>query len=169
MSFTLRPAVSRIVSRPNLALHLAAFSLFAATLLAPPARAAAIDESIATPEAVAQLEARASQAKPREQCFYYTELVHAMTEQAGKQIAAGETEQAAKTLQKINLLAHQIHVNLANDTKRLKDAEMLMHHTTYRLGEYLHLVSGEDQATVKATLKQLDQVNDEILTQVFSH
>ena len=44
-----------------------------------------------------------------------------------------------------------------------------MHNTTYRLGQYLHLVSGDDKATVQDTLKQLDQVNDEILSQVFSH
>jgi phage terminase large subunit len=69
----------------------------------------------------------------------------------------------------VNQFAHLIQVNLANDTKRLKNAEILMHHTTYRLAEFLHLVSGEDKATVQATLKQLDQVNDELLTQVFNH
>ena len=31
----------------------------------------------------------------------------------------------------------------------------------------LHLVSGDDKTTVQDTLKQLDQVNDELLTQVF--
>jgi hypothetical protein len=44
-----------------------------------------------------------------------------------------------------------------------------MHNATYRLGQVLHLVSGEDQATVQETLKQLNQVNDEILAQVFTH
>ena len=138
---------------------------FAFTL---PARAA-IDENIPDVQGLAQLEARASQAKPREQCFLYTELVHTMTEMAGKQIVEGDTEHAADTLKRINLYAHLIHVNLANDTKRLKNAEMLMHHTTYKLGQYLHLVSEEDKVTVQATLKQLDQVNDELLTQVFAH
>ena len=46
---------------------------------------------------------------------------------------------------------------------------MILHHTTHRLGEYLHRASNEDQATLQATLKQLDQVQDEILTQVFNH
>ena len=92
-----------------------------------------------------------------------------MTAKAGKEISDGETEEAAATLKKVNIYAHLIHVNLARDTKRLKNAEMLMHNTTYRLGQYLHLVSGDDKATVQDTLKQLDQVNDEILSQVFSH
>jgi hypothetical protein len=140
-----------------------------ALIVAVPCRAVAIDESVPNPEVLAQLEQRASQANPREQCFLYTELVHAMTVKAGKEIAEGDTEKATATLKQINQFAHMIHVNLAKDTKRLKDAEMLMHHTTYRLAEYLHLVNGEDKATVQATLKQLDQVNDELLTQVFSH
>jgi hypothetical protein len=153
------------------ALHLAPTGLFfaLAIVFAIPAHAATIDESIPNAEGLVQLELRASLAKPREQCFLYTELVHAMTEKAGKEIAAGDTEQAAATLKQINQIAHLIHLNLANDTKRLKNAEMLMHHTTYRLAEYLHLVSGDDKDSVQATLKQLDQVNDELLTQVFSH
>jgi len=144
--------------------------LTAATLLqSNMARAAAIDENIPDSQTLAQLELRASQASPRDQPFLYTQLIHTMTEMAGKQLSAGDTDKAATTLQQIARYAHLIHVNLANDTKRLKDAEMLMHHTTYRLGEYLHLVSGDDKTTVEATLKQLDQVNDELLNQVFNH
>jgi hypothetical protein len=147
-------------------LFLALIFVFAFTI---PAHAATIDESIPNAEGLVQLQLRASLAKPREQCFLYTELVHTMTEKAGKEIAAGDTEDAAATLKQVNQIARLIHLNLANDTKRLKNAEMLMHHTTYRLAEYLHLVSGDDKDSIQATLKQLDQVNDELLTQVFSH
>lgn len=135
--------------------------------LAVPAYAA--DKSIPTPESLAQLELRAAHASPREQCFLYAELVHSMTEEASQQIATGETEQAASTLKQVNQFAHLIHVNLARDTKRLKDAQKLLHNTAYRLGQVLHLVNGDDQATVQETLKQLHQVNDEVLAQVFSH
>ena len=143
--------------------------LFASSFCVPhPVLAAAADQAY-TPEALQQLEQRASEAKPREQCFLYTELVHIMTEKAGKEINDGDTEQAAATLKQVDKYAHLIHLNLARDTKRLKSAEMLMHNTTYKLGQYLHLVSGDDQAVVKDTLKQLNQVNDELLAQVFNH
>jgi hypothetical protein len=46
---------------------------------------------------------------------------------------------------------------------------MLMHHTTHKLGDYLHAASGEDRPVLEATLKHLDQVQDELLTQVFKH
>ena len=135
--------------------------------LSPPLCASSVDDNLLTSQAIMQLEARAQQAKPREQCFLYTELVHNMTELAGKQMLAGDVDQASATLKKVEHYAELIHLNLANDTKRLKNAEMLMHHTTYRLGEYLHQASSEDQVTLKATLKQLDQIQDEILNQVF--
>jgi hypothetical protein len=168
MSSPLR-SVRRPAFRFTPALHLASFGLLSTLWLTVPARAAAIDESIPTADALAQLELRASQAKPREQCFLYTQLVHTMTEKAGKEISNGDTEEAASTLKQVNHYAHLIQMNLARDTKRVKDAQELMHHTTYRLAQFLHLVSDDDQLAVKETLKQLNQVNDDLLTQVFQH
>ncbi len=131
--------------------------------------ASPINDTVPTPEAISQLEIRAQQADPREQCFLYTELVHSMTEMAGKQILAGEPEQASATLKKIEHYAHLIHLGLARDSKRLKNAELLMHHTTHRLGDYMHAASSDDREVLQSTLKRLDQVQDEILTQVFAH
>jgi hypothetical protein len=127
-----RPSI-RHAFRFNPALQVASLGLLSTLFFAVPAHAAAADEVMPTAEAVAQLELQASQAKPREQCFLYTELIHTMTEKAGREIADGNTEQAAATLKKVNQYARLVHVNLAKDAKRLKDAEELMHNTTYRL------------------------------------
>jgi hypothetical protein len=165
MSFRLRPT-SRPAIRFGTALYLASFTLLSTLCLSLPAHAATSSDS---QEALAQLEERANQASPREQCFLYAQIVHTMTEQAGQQIANGDTEEAAVTLKQVNKYARLLHLNIARNAKRLKDAEELIHNTTYRLAECLHLVSGPDKATVQETLKQLDQVNDELLTQVFAH
>jgi hypothetical protein len=130
---------------------------------------AAVNESIPDAQALAQLELRATQAKPREQCFLYTELVHSMTQLAGKQMLDGDVEEAAATLKKIEHYAQLIHLNLANDTKRVKDAEMLMQHTTSHLGSYIRQTSGDERSVMQATLAKLDRVHDEMLTQVFNH
>ena len=130
--------------------------------------ASSIDDTVPTPEAINQLEQRAQHANPREQCFLYTELVHSMTELAGKQMLDGDTDHASATLKRIEHYAHLIHMSLARDAKRLKNAELLMHHTTHRLGDYMHAASGDDRVVLQATLKQLDQVQDEILNQVFA-
>ena len=145
------------------------FSLLFTVSLAVSCRAAAIDEAVPDANTLAQLELRAQQAKPREQCFLYTELVHTMTELAGHQMLAGEIDQAGETLKRVERYAHLIHLGLANDTKRLMNAQMLMHHTTRRLDEYVHRASFEDRETLQATLKQLTQVEDELLNQVFAH
>ncbi len=91
-----------------------------------------------------------------------------MTELAGKQMLDGDTTRASATLKQVEHYAHLIHVNLANNAKRLKNAELLMHHTTYRLGDYMKAASGDDRVVLQSTLKQLDKVQDEILSQVFS-
>ena len=89
-------------------------------LLASTPSHATIDDTVPAPQAIAQLEQRANTAQPREQCFLYTELVHAMTQLAGKQFLDGDFEQGAATLKKIQHYAQLIHQNLANNTKRLK-------------------------------------------------
>ena len=142
----------------------AALSLF---FLAVPARAAG--ESVPTAQALARLEQRAAHAKPSEQCFLYTELVHGLTQQAAAQLAANDTDNATATLRQIDQDAHLIQRSLARNSNRLKDAQKLLHDTTYRLGQLLHLVSGDDRATVQETLRQLNQLNDELLNQVFNH
>jgi hypothetical protein len=137
--------------------------------LSTPAQGASFNENLPDAQVLSQLELRAQQASPRDQCFLYTELVHTMTEIAGKQMIQGDIDQASATLKKVEQYAALIHLGIANDTKRVKDAEQLMHHTTYRLGEYLRHASSEDRATLQDTLKHLDQVHDELLSQVFKH
>ena len=152
-------------------LRFAAVLLPLSFTLAPCALAypSSVDNNLPDPQALAQLEIRAQQAGPRDQCFLYTELVHTMTEIAGRQMLNGDIEKASDTLKKVNSYAQLIHIDLASNSKRIKNAEMLMHHTTYRLGEILRKASGEDQDTLKATLKQLDKVHEELLAEVMKH
>ncbi len=138
-------------------------------LFTPMGRASGADGVVLDAQGIALLESRAAQANPREQCFLYTELVHHMTEVAGKQMLEGDAEHASLTLKRVEHYANLIHLGLAKDTKRLKNAEMMMHKTTYRLAGYLHVASSEDKATLEATLKQLDTVQTELLDQVFNH
>ena len=130
---------------------------------------AGFNENLPDSQTLSQIEIRAQQANPRDQCFLYTELVHTMTELAAKQLLDGDADAASATLKKVEHYAQLIHLGLSNDTKRLKNAEMLMHHTAYRLGDLVRAASNEDRPVLTATLKHLDQVQTEILLQVFSH
>jgi hypothetical protein len=137
-------------------------------VVSSPAFAGGINEVLPDEQTLTQLELRAQQANPREQCFLYTELIHTMTEIAGKQMLAGNADQASATLKRVEHYAELIHLGLARDAKRLKNAEMLMHHTTHRLGDYLRAAGTEDRDTLQVTLKNLQKVQDEMLSEVFA-
>jgi hypothetical protein len=126
----------------------------------------AVDERIADPQAMAALIAKAEQAQPKEQCFLYAELVHQMTELAGQQLSTGD-ERASETLQKVQKYAEKIHMGVAEDGKKLKNAEQLMRHTSYRLNDILNAASYDDRQALQATLKQLEKVQNELMMQVF--
>jgi hypothetical protein len=119
------------------------------------------------PDAIAALEARANQAQPREQTFLYAELVQQMTELSIRQYAAGDAEKATNLLKRIQQIAEKIHLSLTDNDKRLKNAEMLLSHTAFRLKEMLHATSVEDRPLVEQTLAQVTQAQNATLMQVF--
>jgi hypothetical protein len=127
----------------------------------------AIDEKIDDPQAMAALVAKADQAQPKEQCFLYAELVHQMTELAGQQYSSGDEDHASATLRLVQKYAEKIHMGVAEDGKKMKNAEQLMRHTSFRLTGILNAASYEDRQMLQATLKQLEQVQTELMMQVF--
>ena len=128
---------------------------------------AAIDSKQPDAQSIAALETKASQAQPREQCFLYAELVHEMIEFSSAEYAAGEIDKASDTLKRVNAFAQKIHIAISNDEKRLKNAQILLRHTAFRLNELLHASSPEDRPLVQETLSQLNQVQTETMMQVF--
>jgi len=148
------------------AVSIAAF--VALSLTAIPARAASGDNKPPDPDAIAALEARANQAQPREQCFLYAELVQKMTELSIRQYAAGDVDKATSLLKQVQRVAQKIHFSLADNDKRLKNAEILLSHTAFRLTEMLHASSVEDRPLVEQTLADVTQAKNATLMQVFS-
>ena len=63
--------------------------------------------------------------------------------------------------------AEKIHTGVADDSKKLKDAELLLQRTSFRLQDILSGASYEDRQTLEATLKQLNEVQAQLMTQVF--
>ncbi len=128
---------------------------------------AAMDDKLPDAQSLAALETKANQAQPREQCFLYAELVHEMIEFSSAQYAAGEIDKAADTLKHVNAFALKIHMMMANDEKRLKNAQILLRHTAFRLKELLHSSSIEDRPLMEQTLAQVNQIQTETMMQVF--
>lgn len=150
------------------ALAAIAISLFLFLSTARPAHAVSSDEVILDDAALSHLEQQAASAQFKEQCFLYTEVLHNLTEIAGKQLADGQDEQAAATFRHIDSVAAKIQQALAKDAKRLKNAEMLLEHTTHRLSDMLHITSGDERTTLQSTLQRVNAVQSALLTQVFA-
>jgi len=141
--------------------------VLALTIAVMPVHASSPDDKILDQQSIEALEARADQAQPREQCFLYAQLVHQMTELSVKQYAAGNVEAATGLLKKIQLMAKKIHLSLADNDKRLKNAEILLSHTAFRLNEMLHASDFEDRPLVEETLAQINKAQNEAMMQVF--
>ena len=133
----------------------------------PAVAGASFDDKIPDAQSIAALELKANQAQPREQCFLYAELVHEMIEYSSAQYAAGEVDKASETLKHVNVFAQKIHMVVANDEKRLKNAQILLRHTAFRLNELLHTSSIEDRPLVERTLSEVNQIQTETMMQVF--
>jgi hypothetical protein len=117
--------------------------------------------------ALAALHVKADQAEPRDRCFLYAELVSQMTDLAGKQFNSGESEQASQTIQLVQRYAEKIHASVTDDSKKLRDAELLMRRTSFRLKGILSTATYEDRPALEVTLKQLNEVQSELLVHVF--
>jgi hypothetical protein len=117
--------------------------------------------------ALAALQDKADQAQPRDRCFLYAELVNRMADLAGQQFNSGDSIQGTKTLEQVQRYADKIQAGVADDSKRLKNAETLIRRTSFRLKDILHEVSYEDQPALEATVKRLNEIQTRLMMQVF--
>ncbi len=150
------------------ALIVGALCLFLSLTFAAPTRARAMDETILDEATLLHLEQQAASAEFKEQCYLYTEILHSLTEIAGKQLADGQDDQAAVTFRHIDSIAAKVQMAMAKDAKRLKNAEMIMEHTTRRLTDMLHITSGDQHTALQATVTRVNAVQTLLLSQVFA-
>ena len=132
-----------------------------------PACAASLDDKTPDQQSITALEARAAQAQPKEQCFLYAQLVHEMIEFSAMQYSSGEVEKATGLLKRAQEFTHKIHAVVSMDDRKLKDAQILLRHTAFRLNEMLHASSTEDRPLMAETLSQLNAAQTETMLAVF--
>jgi hypothetical protein len=117
-----------------------------------------------------QMEHRADVAQAADQCFLYAQVLHGLTELAGREMSSGMEEDAAATMKQIDTVAGKARAaSSARNVKRLKNAEELMEHTTHRLADMVRVASSEERTVMQATLQRLNGVHDNLLAMVFAH
>jgi hypothetical protein len=142
-------------------------AFLAVSLSVAPVRASSADNTPPTQQSIDALEARADQAQPREQCFLYAQLVQQMTELSIRQYSAGDAAKASGLLKQIQRVTRKIHLSLGENDKRLKNAQLLLSRTAFRLNEMLRASNVEDRPLVLQTLAQVTDVKDATMMQVF--
>ena len=139
------------------------------SLTARPALASVPAEAALDIPALTQMEQRAALAEPKERCYLYSELLHEWTELAGRAMLTGDDSAAAKAIAHADADAVQLKTALANDSKRLKNAELLLEHTAHRLSDMVRVASMDQHDTMQGVLKHLNSVHDALLAQLFAH
>jgi hypothetical protein len=139
-------------------------------LLATPSIACASspDETALDSLALIQMERRVDLADQRDQCYLYAEVLHGLTELAGRQVAASQLDEATATLREMDMVASKLQSASARDAKRLKGVEQLLEHTTHRFQDVVRSVSSDDRAAMQKTLQRLDALHSQVLAKVFA-
>lgn len=140
-----------------------------AGISARPALASGPTEPAFDASALTDLEQRAAAAEPKDRCFLYTELLHGWTELAGKEMSEGNDRAAAAALAHADDDTAKLKSTLANDSKRLKNAELLLEHTAHRLADMVRVASMDQHDSMQTVLRHLNSVHDALLAQIFAH
>ncbi len=156
------------LARPFVASLLCATALLSGIGVRP-AFAAGPSELLLEAPALSDLEQRAAAAEPKERCYLYTELLHGWTELAGRAMADGKDIEAAAAIARADADAVQLKSVLGNDSKRLKNAELLLEHTARRLSDMVRVASMDQHDAMQAVLKHLNNIHDDLLAQIFAH
>jgi RNA polymerase sigma-70 factor (ECF subfamily) len=165
--FTSRELIARIralIRRTSRIAVAIAFVICALWLTDGRASAMAPDDN---PTGLAMLQTKADEAQPGDRCVLYAKLVSKMTDLAGSEFHAGDSKRASETLALVQRYAEKIHSGGTKDTKKIKEAELLVEHTSFRLKSILSGASYEDRQILEGTLKELNQVQVQLMTEVF--
>jgi hypothetical protein len=116
---------------------------------------------------VSELQAKADEALPQDRCFLYAELVSRMADIASLQFGTGDPIAGEETLKLVQEYALKLQASIGDDSKRLKPAETLLQHTSFRLEGILHEASYENRSALEITLKQVNHIQTQLMMQVF--
>ena len=132
------------------------------------AHASGPDESQLDAVELTQMEQRADAAQPRDQCYMFAQVLHGLTELAGRQMAAGDDSDADVTLTHIDSVAAKMQKASAGNAKRLKNAEMLLDHITRRLTDMAHVATSNERNAMQNTLQAVNRLHTQVLNVIFA-
>lgn len=142
-------------------------ALLAACMALGQVCAYASDTKVPDEQSIEALVTKAEQAQPRDQCFLYAQLVQQMTELSLQQYQSGNVAKADGLLKRIQSFAGKIHLTVARNDKRLKNAQILLSRTAFRLTQLLHSSDYYQRPLVEQTLAKVNDAQDAAMMEVF--
>lgn len=153
---------------PMRAAALLAGSVVAFTFACPGMLHAA-DNRLPDVSALQALAEKARHASLREQCYLYAQLVRGSTELADRKLAEGDSAAGTLALQSVELYATAMDVALAGDAKKLKDAEILLRESSFRLKAAMLASSIDDRPAMASALGKINAAESRVMGVVFAH
>ncbi len=142
---------------------------FLAFTFACPGLLLAADNGLPNVSALQALAEKAQHASLREQCFLYAELVRGSTELADRKLAEGDREAGALALKSVEAYAAAMDLALAADAKKLKDAEILLRESSFRLKAAMLASSIDDRPAMDSALRKINAAESRVMGAVFAH
>lgn len=119
--------------------------------------------------ALQSLAEKAQHAGLREQCYLYAELVRGSTELADRELAEGNSVAGAQALKSVETYAAAMDQALARDAKKLKDAEILLRESAFRLKAAMLASSIDDRPAMASALGKINASEARVMGAVFAH
>ncbi len=145
-----------------------ACSVFALTLTSTPSLRAS-DERPFDTSMLHALEEKAQHASLKEQTYLYAQLVRGSTEIANKKLAEGDSEAGTLALKSVELYTAAMDAALARDAKKLKDAEILLRESAFRLKAAMLASSIDDRPAMASALAKINAAELKMMEAVFAH
>jgi hypothetical protein len=145
-----------------------ACSVFVFTLL-PTCPLRAANQPPADATSLKALAERAEHASLRDQCYLYAQLVRGGTELANRKLAEGDSAAGALALRSVEAYTEAMDLALARDAKKLKDAEILLRESAFRLKAAMLASSIDDRPAMASALTKVNAVEAKVMGAVFAH
>ena len=117
---------------------------------------------------LSHLEQKVEQASLRDRCYLYAQLIRGLTEAASYEAAIGDRAAIQLSLTEIHKYSTLLMDGLSSDTRKLKDAEILLRESAFRLRAAMHASSADDRTEMASAVDDLDGAETRVMRAVFA-
>jgi hypothetical protein len=124
-----------------------------------------VDPLVSTVHALVQ---KAESASLNDRCYLYAKAVRLTTDLADAQVASGNSQAATLALASLQAYTVALETALTEKDKKLKDAEILLRESSFRLNSAMLAASLEDRPAMAAALAHVNAAEVRVMGAVFA-